>query len=60
MPGYATTDALLQWRPRRALPLSLCGFNIFDCQYVTMAYCNATQWLRGTGRRFEYSVNYKF
>jgi len=60
MPGYTTTDVLLQWRPRRDTTLSLRGFNIFDRQYATTAYYNPTQWLQGTGRRFEVTVNYKF
>ena len=60
MPGYTTTDVLLQWRPRRDTTVSLRGFNIFDRQYATTAYYNPTQWLQGTGRRFEVTVNYKF
>ncbi|RZT41772.1 TonB-dependent receptor [Cupriavidus agavae] len=60
MAGYTTTDVLLQWRPRKDTTLSLRGFNIFDRQYVTSAYYNPTQWLQGTGRRFEVTVNYKF
>lgn len=60
MPAYTTTDALLQWRPRRDTTLSLRGYNIFDRSYVTTAYYNPTQWLQGTGRRFEFTVNHRF
>ncbi|QOT81535.1 TonB-dependent receptor [Cupriavidus basilensis] len=39
---------------------ALRGFNVFDKHYVTTAYYNATQWLQGSGRRVELSVNYRF
>jgi iron complex outermembrane receptor protein len=60
MPTYTTTDVLLLWRPRKDTTLSLRGFNVFDRHYVTTAYYNPTQWLQGTGRRFEFTVNYRF
>lgn len=60
MPAYTTTDVLLLWRPRKDTTLSLRGFNVFDRHYVTTAYYNPTQWLQGTGRRFEFTVNYRF
>lgn len=60
MPAYTTTDVLLQWQPRKNTTLSLRGFNVFDKQYATTAYYNPTQWLQGTGRRFEFTVNYRF
>lgn len=60
MPSYVTTDLSLQWRARKDTAISLRGFNVFDRHYVTTAYYNATQWLQGSGRRVELSVNHRF
>ncbi|MHA7682839.1 TonB-dependent receptor [Cupriavidus sp. PET2-C1] len=60
MPAYTTADLSLQWRAHRDTTLALRGFNVFDKHYVTTAYYNATQWLQGSGRRVELSVNYRF
>lgn len=60
LPSYTTTDLALRWRLDKDTTLTARGYNVFDKAYFTTAYYTPTQWLYGSGRRFELTFNHRF